>query len=99
MKSRLGWTARRGQYACFGCAHCPDPDLVTGEADGSRCRLVEILESYLDELEHGAPDPTAVIEANPELADELKPYLESLRLLDGATRAMRAPNEGALEYN
>src|SRR5262245_43797583 len=44
------------------------------------------------DLERGvAPDEQALLAANPELADELLPYLESLRMLDGATRDMRLP--------
>src|SRR6478736_5478842 len=44
------------------------------------------------DLEAGvASDEKALLAAHPDLADELLPYLESLRLLDGATRDMRLP--------
>src|SRR5215212_6377047 len=47
------------------------------------------------DLERGiAPDEQALLAANPELAGELLPYLESLRLLDGATRDIRLPRAG-----
>jgi eukaryotic-like serine/threonine-protein kinase len=60
-----------------------------------RQQLVEILERYLADLERGvAIDQQSLLDAHPELADELRPYLESLRLLNGATRDMRAPPIG-----
>lgn len=47
------------------------------------------------DLESGlAPNEEALLAAHPNLADELLPYLESLRLLDGATREMRLPRAG-----
>ncbi len=56
-----------------------------------RRQLVEILEGYLADLESGcAQDESALLLAHPELADELRPYLDSLRLLHGATRDIRA---------
>ena len=55
-----------------------------------RRELVDVLERYLAGLEQGAaPDQEALVAAHPELADELRPYLASLRLLHGATCAMR----------
>ncbi len=43
------------------------------------------------DLENGcAQDEAALLAAHPELADELRPYLDSLRLLHGATRDIRA---------
>jgi serine/threonine protein kinase/tetratricopeptide (TPR) repeat protein len=65
----------------------------TCPADESpRQRLVEVLEGYLEGLEKGtAPDQAALLSAHPELADELRPYLDSLRLLHGATRDLRPP--------
>jgi serine/threonine protein kinase len=58
--------------------------------------LVEILEGYMADLESGvAQDQAALLAAHPELADELRPYLDSLRLLHGATRDMRAARFGA----
>ncbi|HEY3395370.1 MAG TPA: serine/threonine-protein kinase [Lacipirellulaceae bacterium] len=65
----------------------------TCPADESpRQQLVEVLERYLEGLEQGiAPDQEALLRAHPELADELRPYLDSLRLLHGATRDLRPP--------
>ncbi len=58
--------------------------------DAPRRELAEVLERYLADLECGvAPDQQALLAAHPDLADELLPYLESLRLLDGATRDLR----------
>lgn len=58
-----------------------------------RQQLVEILERYLADLERGtAPDEKALLAAHPELASELAPYLESLQLLNGATRDLRGPS-------
>src|SRR5688500_12864287 len=60
--------------------------------ESPRQQLVEVLESYLEGLEQGiAPDQEALLRAHPELADELRPYLDSLRLLHGATRDLRPP--------
>jgi hypothetical protein len=56
--------------------------------------LAEVLERYLADLEQGsAPDQQALLAAHPDLAGELLPYLESLRLLDGATRDLRPPKK------
>ncbi len=65
----------------------------TCPADESpRQQLVEVLEAYLEGLEQGAaPDQEALLGAHPELADELRPYLDSLRLLHVATRDLRPP--------
>jgi hypothetical protein len=55
---------------------------------------VDVLERYLEGLEQGAaPDQEALLGAHPELADELRPFLDSLRLLHGATRDLRPPAE------
>jgi serine/threonine protein kinase len=55
-----------------------------------RRQLAAILEGYLADLERGVThDHTALLAAHPELADELRPYLESLRLLHGATSDLR----------
>ena len=60
--------------------------------ESPRQQLVEVLERYLEGLEQGAaPDQEALLRAHPELADELRPYLDSLRLLHGATRDLRPP--------
>lgn len=49
--------------------------------------LVEVLDGYLANLERGvAPDDSALLAAHPELAAELRPHLENLRLLQRATR-------------
>jgi serine/threonine protein kinase/tetratricopeptide (TPR) repeat protein len=65
-----------------------DSTCSTGAAP--RRQLVDVLEGYLAELEQGrAPDQEALLAAHPDLADELRPYLDSLRLLHGATRDMR----------
>jgi serine/threonine protein kinase/tetratricopeptide (TPR) repeat protein len=69
---------------------------VTISAHGApRQELVDVLERYMADLENGvSPDEQALLAAHPDLADELLPYLESLRLLDGATREMRLPRTG-----
>jgi serine/threonine protein kinase len=56
-----------------------------------RRELAEILEKYLAELESGtAPDRAALLAAHPDLAEELKPYLDSLETLHVATHDLRA---------
>ena len=51
-----------------------------------RRRLAAVLEAYLADLEQGlAPSEEALLAAHPDLADELRPYLDSLQLLHGAT--------------
>ena len=69
-------------------------------------QLAGVLEAYLVELEQGnARDQQSLLDAHPEMADELRPYLESLQLLHGAARDMRsakvvmatAPDLGASE--
>src|SRR5687767_10533594 len=53
-------------------------------------RLATVLEGYLADLEGGiAPDQQTLLAAHPELADELRPYLDSLQLLHGATCNIR----------
>ena len=65
-------------------------DVTISAHDAPRQQLVDVLERYMADLERGvAPDEQALLAKHPELADELLPYLESLRLLDGATRDMR----------
>ncbi|MEX0611947.1 MAG: serine/threonine-protein kinase [Pirellulales bacterium] len=57
-----------------------------------RRALVDVLEAYLADLERGAiPNQELLLAAHPELADELRPYLDSLQMLHGVTREMRAP--------
>ena len=71
-------------------------DMTIAADEAPRQQLVEVLERYMADLERGvAPNEQALLAANPELAEELRPYLESLRLLDGATRDMRLPGNGA----
>jgi len=54
-------------------------------------QLAGVLETYLAELEQGtAGDQQALLDAHPDIADELRPYLDSLQLLHGAARDMRA---------
>ena len=56
-----------------------------------RRELAEILERYLAELERGAaPDRSVLLAAHPDLADELRPYLDSLDKLHVATHDLRA---------
>jgi serine/threonine protein kinase/tetratricopeptide (TPR) repeat protein len=55
-----------------------------------RRRLATVLEGYLADLERGiAPDQQTLLAAHPDLADELRPYLDSLQLLHGTTRDIR----------
>lgn len=71
----------------------PDLDITLAASAAPRQKLVEILECYLADLEHGVvPDQQALLDAHPELAEELLPYLESLQILNGATRDLRGPN-------
>jgi serine/threonine protein kinase/tetratricopeptide (TPR) repeat protein len=64
--------------------------------DPPRQKLVDVLEQYMADLERGAaPNQQALLDAHPDLADELLPYLESLRLLNGATRDLRAAKDAA----
>jgi eukaryotic-like serine/threonine-protein kinase len=57
-----------------------------------RQEIADILDSFLLDLERGgAPDEKALLTAYPHLADELRPYLEDLRMLHGATRDIRPP--------
>jgi serine/threonine protein kinase/tetratricopeptide (TPR) repeat protein len=63
-----------------------------------RRRLAQVLESYLADLEQGAAlDQEALLSAHPDLADDLRPYLDSLRMLYGATRDLRAARVTAPE--
>jgi eukaryotic-like serine/threonine-protein kinase len=67
-------------------------DLTCSMPAPPRRQLVDVLERYMADLEAGvAPDQQALLAAHPELAEELLPYLDSLRLLHGATREMRPP--------
>jgi serine/threonine protein kinase/tetratricopeptide (TPR) repeat protein len=65
-------------------------DSTCSAAASPRRQLADVLEDYLAQLEQGgAPDQEALLAAHPELADELRPYLASLRLLHGATQDLR----------
>jgi serine/threonine protein kinase/tetratricopeptide (TPR) repeat protein len=71
-------------------------DVTISAHDVPRQELLNILERYMADLERGAaPSEEALLAAHADLADELRPYLESLRLLDGATRDMRLPRAGS----
>ena len=73
---------------------------LLGRRMSPRRQLAEVLEDYLADLEQGnAPDQEALLAAHPDLADELRPYLDSLRLLHGATRDMRVNRQSAHEPN
>jgi eukaryotic-like serine/threonine-protein kinase len=66
-------------------------DATITQTTGPRHELAEILESYLADLERGAaPDRAAFLAAHGELADELRPYLDSLDKLHVATHDLRA---------
>jgi serine/threonine protein kinase/tetratricopeptide (TPR) repeat protein len=55
-------------------------------------RLADLLERYLADLEGGAaPNCDALLAEHPDLADELRPYLDSLRMLHSAARDMKNP--------
>src|SRR5262245_36103859 len=74
----------------------PNLDSTCSAGDLPRGELAEILENYLASLEQGiAPDQNALLAAHPELADELRPYLDSLRFLHGATCDMRSSRSSA----
>ena len=63
-----------------------------------RQRLARVLEEYLADLEQGAAqDHEALLAAHPDLADDLRPYLDSLRMLYGATRDLRTARVTATE--
>lgn len=66
-------------------------DETLTQSTAPRRELAEILERYLAELEQGAvPDRARLLAAHPELADELRPYLDSLDKLHVATHDLRA---------
>ena len=72
-----------------------DPTTVY-TASPQRSELVDVLERYLCDLENGeAPDERRLLADHPDFADELRPYLDSLRMLHGATRDLRPKTDGA----
>src|SRR5262245_24914264 len=75
-------------------------DTTCTAGDSPRTEIAEILENYLAEMEQGvAPDQDALLKAHPEMADELRPYLDSLRFLHGATCDMRLDRSSANDAN
>jgi serine/threonine protein kinase len=51
--------------------------------------MLPVLEEYLNELEAGrAPDPDSLIARHPEMADELRAYLQQVNALHQATMAL-----------
>ena len=57
-----------------------------------RRELADILERYLADLERGvAQDQESLLGDHPELADELRPYLDNIRMLHDATHDIRPP--------
>ncbi len=63
-----------------------------------RRQLADILERYLVDLEQGiAQDQESLLAAHPELADELRPYLDNVRLLHNATHDIRSSRNSAKE--
>jgi serine/threonine protein kinase len=69
---------------------------TTCSTGSPRRQLADVLESYLADLEQGcSPDQESLLAAHPDLANELRPYLDSLRLLHGATRDLRSSRPAA----
>src|SRR2546429_8391725 len=57
--------------------------------------ILPILEEYLNELEAGrAPDPESLITRHPEMADELRSYLQQVHVLHHATMALHGSDAG-----
>jgi serine/threonine protein kinase len=60
------------------------------EVAAPRRELADVLEQYLANLERGVPtDREALMAAHPNLADELRPYLDSIDKLHAATQDLR----------
>jgi serine/threonine protein kinase len=65
------------------------PTHNSGERSSS---VLRVLEGYLEELERGGePNPDALVAQHPEIADELRTYLQQLNLLHRATVGLRWP--------
>jgi serine/threonine protein kinase/tetratricopeptide (TPR) repeat protein len=61
-------------------------------------RLAEVLERYLADLENGAPpDCESLLAQHPELANELRPYLDSLRMLHGAAQDLKCAKSASAD--
>src|SRR5262245_56609744 len=76
-------------------------DLVTssGLSAEQRAQVLRVLEGYLAELEGGGrPHPDDLLARHPDLADQLKAYLDQLDLLHDAAVRFRtaAPPAGAV---
>jgi serine/threonine protein kinase/Flp pilus assembly protein TadD len=57
-------------------------------------QLLEILEGYLDELEHGGrPNPDELLARHPDLAEPLRGYLASLEFLNANSQAANPKSE------
>ncbi|HUT92259.1 MAG TPA: serine/threonine-protein kinase [Thermoguttaceae bacterium] len=71
--------------------HCDvNPVCVDSLSPESQQRLMDILETYLAEQEHGLlPDADQLIARHPDLAEPLKAYLSSLDFLHRATLGFR----------
>jgi serine/threonine protein kinase len=71
-----------------GDAESVEPSALAGLSREKKQRLSEVLDNYLRGLERGlAPDIEKVLAANPDLAEVLGPYLESLTGLHDAAAA------------
>lgn len=65
-------------------------DDTISQTNGARQEIAAVLEKYLADLEQGIPaDDDALLAAHPQLADELRPYLDSLNKLHAATHDLR----------
>jgi serine/threonine protein kinase len=65
-------------------------DETITEIGAPRRELADVLERYLAELESGArPDRDEILRANEALADELRPYLDSIDKLHAAAQELR----------
>ena len=70
--------------------HLDQLDETLTEMGSPRRELAEVLEQYLADLERGTPtDRAALLAAHPDLADELRPYLDSIDKLHAATQDLR----------
>jgi serine/threonine protein kinase len=68
----------------------PQLDATLSRSAAPPHELAEVLENYLADLERGVPaDCEALLAAHPELADALRPYLESIQRLHAATQGLR----------